>query len=342
MNKAISFSFAAVGAVFSTLIASSISAHAQWLDPSEQRAQTPQAGPFWDTITDPSGLRSEQLADEGMMFIMETQFGALQSFHVPALQHELLTVAAARFRLALVSNPHNTRALYYLAYCLARLPLPGPDPLRHVREAIELLEHLRDVHPEYHAGRVAFDLGLHYSRLSDSERSIENYERALQFSTQQSANAITLSNLAETRMQNGDLDGAVRDYRQAISVARQTGASLQSVALPYFGLAVALDRAGDSAAADQTINEVLRFADHSAIRSNGVFYEPESEISYYDAVVYRAQAAQADEELRTHFTRQELDAWTRYLRLAPADDPFLDTARAREQDAQERLEELAR
>lgn len=324
--------------VFAAIVATGSSeAYAQWLEPREmQSAPSPERN-FWGTLSDPSGLRADQLTDEGMAFIMETQLGALQRFDIPALEQELLSAAAARFRLALVSNPHHHRALYHLAFCLSRLPPPSTHPLRHIREAIELLEHLRGVRPDYRTGRVAFELGLHYSRFGDAERSIENYERSLRYSTYERANAITLSNLAETRMQSGDIEGAVRDYRRAISVARQTHANVQSLALPYFGLAVALDRAGDTSAANQTVNEVLRFSEHNAIRENGVFYEPESEISYYDAVIFRAQSENVDGETQVDLITREVAAWTTYLNLAPSTDPFIDTVRERLANAQLRL-----
>ncbi len=120
-------------------------------------------------------------------------------------------------------------------------------------------------------------------RKKDLERAIEDYARLLRstrFSTESpSMVAQTLSNMAEVYMMIGRLDDAVAMYTRALEAT-------PNKALYGYGLAVALDRDGQSTRAREIMLKHAAGDRLRDLRSGGVFFVPPAEIHYYLALGY--------------------------------------------------------
>jgi tetratricopeptide (TPR) repeat protein len=134
---------------------------------------------------------------------------------------------------------------------------------------------------------VAFELGILYTREQDFARAEAAYARALRMRLGQNSRAKVLGNLAEVVMSQGDLERAVSLYEQAL----EDGLRHERV-LSLWGLAVALDRLGETseslARARQALREDVR--PMGALHQSGVFFVPAYELHYYEGLGFLALA----------------------------------------------------
>jgi tetratricopeptide (TPR) repeat protein len=98
----------------------------------------------------------------------------------------------------------------------------------------------------------------------------------------------------------GDLQGAVDNYERAL----QNSSGGRDYLLALWGLSVALDRLGEHASAIEHAQKALHAEGWSAsvLRSDGVFFEPPSELHYYEGLAHEALAAH-DETARARELR---------------------------------------
>ncbi|MAQ15096.1 MAG: hypothetical protein CMN30_09930 [Sandaracinus sp.] len=309
---------------------------------SEGEAGRPvdQTADFWRELRQPGHRRAQRLLGQGLRMLQ-----AASQEQRPFRRAALVGNALARFTLARVQVPDDPELLFFHARALALYERPIPGPRRTERrdeEAIALYERLREVAPTHRAEEVGFELGILYTRVRDYPAAIAAYERSIRFALSEDQTPTSYSNMAEVRMMNGDLQGAVTDYRRGVELARG-GGPLQgrSLALSLFGLAVALDRLGEHGGAVERAGDAVSAGGGSidVLRSEGVFYEPASEIHWYEALGHESQATLADPGDVPRHLRRAAESWRRYVALATDDDRFAALAAERLAAVEARLEE---
>ncbi|MEM6956527.1 MAG: tetratricopeptide repeat protein [Myxococcota bacterium] len=279
--------------------------------------------PFWRRVREPSRARADRHFRRGLVFFVRAE-------EQPTLPRRVAVMRSAvlRFQRAAALAPNHREALFYLGRTLAALEALNGDEAGD-EAALEALERLRELDPTYRTDVVGFELGLLYTRRGRYEEAIEAYEAGIAGALSQGeATSIAHSNLAEVRMMSGDLLGAVADYERAIRLATQSGRSAQSLGLPLFGLAVALDRLGEREEARRRATQAVAASGGTTLmlRAEGVFYDPESEVFYYEGLGQEAIAESSQGEARGSALESARAAWTTYLRLAARDDRWRQSA----------------
>jgi tetratricopeptide (TPR) repeat protein len=179
-------------------------------------------------------------------------------------------------------------------------------------------------------------LAICYARLGLRSEEIAAYDGALALEPDPESHAVLLANRAEGEMARGRIVEAVRGYRAALR-ATAGMQMLDTGVTTLWGMAVALDRAGDLPGALEHIG-LARAYDPVDLRINGPnwFYVPEYDEAWYAALGHWQRARSADETLaRLEAYRDSEGAWRSFLSLAAADDPWLPLA-------SQRLSELER
>jgi len=308
----------------------------------ERRRPLDETSDFWREIRQPGHRRAQQLLGQGIRMMQ-----AAAQENRPFRKAALIGNALARFTLARSQMPDDPELLFFHARALALYERPVPGSRRTERrdaDAIALYERLREVAPDHRAEEVGFELGILYTRVRDFEQAIAAYERSVRHALADDQTPISYSNMAEVRMMSGDLPGAVADYERAIALSRAGGPHHgRSLALALFGLAVALDRLGEHGAAIEKASDAVSAGGGSVevLRSDGVFYEPASEIHWYEALGHLAMADDAGPAESPTYLRRAVQSWQRYLRLATDDDPWKALSEQRLREAEEALRAAA-
>ena len=280
-----------------------------------------QTSTFWRDLRDPGFARSEELIEQGVAFLSQTQDAPASD----PLVHAQVRSAVLRFEHAITFAPQSKRAWYFLGYALARFERFDRElgtMVRRDEEAIAAFEHLQSLDPLFRVEEVGFELGLLNTRVGRFVAAVGQYQRSIQYALTPDSTAVTYSNMAEVRMMDGDLIGAVRDYERAIHLSRNMN-SPDARGLPLFGLAVALDRLGETSESGARALEAVNIGmGIDILHRNGVFFEPACEVHYYEAVGHRALAEGAQGEERLAALRAMSRSWRTYLSLAAEDDPW--------------------
>lgn len=155
--------------------------------------------------------------------------------------------------------------------------------------------------------RLAFACG----HLGDHDCERKAYVEVLRRETEEIYRATPTLNLAETQMHHGDLKEAIEGYREALRIAGRVPAR-ETAPLATWGLAVALDRAGDRIAAEKEARfaiEIERSMGLTRLLQNKeiVFFEPEYEIHWYEGLgaIARARGATSAREALKHWRQAE-------------------------------------
>jgi tetratricopeptide (TPR) repeat protein len=303
-----------------------------------RRSPNEQTSAFWRELRDPGYTRSEELIEQGIAFL-----GGLGD--IPAsdpLVHAMIRSAVLRFEHAVTLAPQSKRGWYFLGYALARFEHFDRElgtTVRRDEEAIAAFEHLQSLDALFRVEAVGFELGLLNTRVARFDAAVREYQRSIQYALTPENSAVTYSNMAEVRMMDGDLIGAVRDYERAIHLSRNTN-SADARGLPLFGIAVALDRLGETSEGGTRALEAVNVGlGIDILHRNGVFFEPACEVHYYEALGNRALAERAQGEERLTALRAALRSWRTYLSLAAEDDPWRSLVERRVETARVELEE---
>ncbi len=177
-------------------------------------------------------------------------------------------------------------------------------------------------------------LGTCYAHVERRNEEIAAYTEALQLTMYGASRANLLANRAEAYMATGDLDSAVRGYREALSAL----SSLHPLEMifygvtPLWGLGVALDRTGDLEGALQSIRLARQYDpnDRQLRRPTWFFAPPHDEAWYWALGAWeRARRDSEDKSPRAHAYLDAIEAWRRYIENAPDSDPYKALARAR-------------
>jgi tetratricopeptide (TPR) repeat protein len=198
-------------------------------------------------------------------------------------QAELLRQAALLFDQAAALRADDADAPYYAAYALRE----GKS----YEAAAARYEESRRRRPDGpRAGDIAFQLGTVWAHLGRFQRSIDEYARGLELDDAPYARAALYINRAESLMALGRLSESLGAYRKGIEAGEQAmrlghmGADSQ--ALHLLGLAVALDRDEQEEKGMGCVHHSLELdAAERMLHGDDVFFVPEGDISYYDALI---------------------------------------------------------
>jgi tetratricopeptide (TPR) repeat protein len=188
-------------------------------------------------------------------------------------------------------------------------------------------------------------LAYSHAKLDHPREERDAYRLFLTHAVDAGPRATATLNLAEAEMRLGDLKVAVATYEEAIRIANglPSGSSAhETTALAMWGLAVALDRAGESGRARA---EAARAAsidpNRSILGGPQVFFVPAYEIDWYLAVGAAAEAAESTSPHNTFdFRKIAEDHFRAFVTKARPDDRWLPLAKARLREA-ERLRAAA-
>jgi tetratricopeptide (TPR) repeat protein len=241
-----------------------------------------------------------------------------------------LDAALARLERAARLAPRDPE----IAHALGRTLLAWEEPLavgrcavkRRDGEAIAVLARLRREHPEFLPDSVSFDLAVLLTRQRRFAEAAAHYAAAQAAALDREDAAVMLTNLAEVTMLGGDLEGAVRHYERAL--ARASG---RDYLLALWGLAVALDRLGEHARALELAGKALHAEGGrmAVLRSDGVFFEPEHELYYYESLGHEALAiAESAAPQRARELALAAVSLRRYLAADAGESVFGAAARA--------------
>jgi tetratricopeptide (TPR) repeat protein len=231
--------------------------------------------------------------------------------------------ALERLREALRMDPKNPEIVRATARVLSLWEEPQSLDSCLVRrrdsEAIAAFEQLADLDPTFAASDVAFQLGLLLTRSHAFEAAAAAYARAIDLSFDARDVATALGNLAEVIMLAGDPARALSHYERALKLA-QGG---RDYALVMFGAAVALDRLGEHEAALERAMAAVDAVGRSlaVLRAPGVFFEPDYELQYYEALGQEA-LARLMPEARALALDAAAAGYRAFLEHAELDNPY--------------------
>lgn len=249
-----------------------------------------------------------------------------------------------RLRLAHVHAPDEPEILFQLASALADAVAPrsrrGAD--RRVDEAITMFARLRELDPDYEAFAVGTDLAVLHTRRGEFAAAMAEYERAIPLALGDAGLGTVLANYAEVSMESGDLVGAIERYERALDHESRNGQSGHGLALVAFGLAVALDRLGESEPAIERAHQAVMAGGGTleVLTSHQVFFEPPEELRYYQMLgeLAIARFASTPNERLTHL-QQALTNVRRFLDEGGANGPYADVARERKRTIEAEIEQ---
>jgi len=266
----------------------------------------------WERIHRPNAVREERAREEVVRLLFEAE---LFGWRLPSTPDRLRSALAA-LTLVDAERAADVRLRFLLGRVLAHL-----GEWSRAASVLEAAIHDAPDHPMVED--AFFRLAIAYAWLGDREREIAMYDAFLERTVDDGARATALSNRAEALMTRGDLDDAVRDYRAALAITADPVARL--------GLAVALDRLGDAAAALTEAERALLLDPHAErLGSPSVFFLPAYERRWYEALVAMASAKRAKDgaEAASHW-RAAAASFASYVAEASPDDPWLPLAEAR-------------
>lgn len=171
--------------------------------------------------------------------------------------------------------------------------------------------------------------GFAFARLDRTIEEAAAFERALELGPDGWARAGLLANQAEAFMASGELRRAITGYRASIACLR--GPELLLAVTTFWGLAVALDRSGDTAEALHMITIARQYDPlDRALGDEHWTFSPTYDGAWYRGLgaLGRARSA-SDAGERVIAYRAAIDAFVDYLRLAPPDGWYVEIARKR-------------
>lgn len=171
--------------------------------------------------------------------------------------------------------------------------------------------------------------GFAFARLDRSIEEAAAFEQALELGPDGWTRAELLANQAEAFMASGELRRAVAGYRASIACLR--GPELLLAVTTFWGLAVALDRSGDTAEALHMISIARQYDPlDRRLGDEQWTFSPTYDSGWYRGLGALGRARSTpDAGDRVIAYRAAIDAFVDYLRLAPPDGPYVELARKR-------------
>jgi tetratricopeptide (TPR) repeat protein len=162
-------------------------------------------------------------------------------------------------------------------------------------------------------------LAYAYAKSDSVAAEKEAYEHYLRTATNPRSRATAALNLAEAEMRLGNLSEAIAGYRGALEQSTTLAFSQETAALAVWGLAVALDRNGESRAAQLEASRALRLDQNMFLitESENVFFEPAYERLWYIGMGLDAVARDStDAETRISALQRSAAVWEAYIAQA--------------------------
>ena len=296
------------------------------------RADTPPS--LWDRAREPELADSYRLHLE-VQRRLATGLTAEDFGFSSSHESEKMTVRAMLERAHADKSP-DVRLRFDLG--LVYTMLGRTEDASYYRRAAEVLQAALAMAPDHPAAEEAWgNLADACGHTGDHDCERRSYRAVLRLRTDEDEHGTSTLNLAETEMHLGNLREAIEGYREALRLAsRYPSRTLAPLAI--WGLAVAFDRSGDRVAADREALRVIEMQASSGLggllRSSGVFFFPEYEVSWYDAVGASARARQPNVSVAdaARYWKTAEDAYSAYLRGAERrgrDDRWLELAKVR-------------
>jgi tetratricopeptide (TPR) repeat protein len=257
---------------------------------------------------------------------------AVRALGRPALRRlALIESALDRLSLARHRAPDDAEITRATARLLVAWEEPG-EPYscttrRRDAEAVAMLTTLRSDAPQLAPEETGFELAIALTREQRFAEAARAWTDVSALVGAGGERAVTVrTNLAETTMLAGDVEAAVGHYRRALAVAA-AGRSYQQA---LWGLAVALDRLGEHAEALSHVEKALHAEGWAqrVLRSDGVFFEPEHELHYYEALGNEVLAEREEASDRQGLLAAAATSYRAFLRGDGGHGPFADTAEA--------------
>lgn len=297
-------------------------------------ADTPPS--HWDRARDPDIGASYRVHTEVQRLLSNDDIGErFRGFSPPEESMKLrardLLERAINARVK-ANKPVDVRLRFDLGHVY--LDLGSTHGRENFGKASAVLKAALDEAPNHPAAEAAWlDLAFACGHVGDHVCERKSYVEVLRLETEDLHRATPSLNLAETEMHLGSLKEAVELYRETLRLAGRFPSG-NTAPLAVWGLAVALDRSGDSVAAEKEARfalEIERGMNHPRLlRSANVFFVPAYEIYWYEGLGWGADAKtapNATESLR--LWRLAEAAFTAYVRQADVDDRWLALAKLR-------------
>lgn len=303
------------------------------LAPAAARADTPPS--VWDRAREPATADTYRLHLEVQRRLTQSQ--AAVDFGFSSAFESMKDTVRAMLERQHADQSHDVRLRFDLG--LVYLMLGKTEERGYYARAAEVLGETLAIAPDHPAAEEAWSrLAEACGHIGDHACERRAYTMVLRLMTEEADRGTSTLNLAETEMHLGNLKEAIEGYREALRIAsRSPSNTLAPLAL--WGLAVALDRSGDKAAADREALAALQMQASSGLsgllRSSQVFFYPDYELSWYDAVGASAMARRPGvtaAEAAKHWGAVD-EAFARYVRAAERSrtpDRWLELAKLRQ------------
>ena len=174
-------------------------------------------------------------------------------------------------------------------------------------------------------------LAFAYAKLDRTKEELDAYARYLPKETEPGRRANALLNEAEAEMKVGRLTLAVSGYRGAIAASEGHALLHSTFVLAIWGLAVALDRAGNGVEAMDAARRAVEQDPELRIIGDpvSVFFIPAYERDWYLGLGFTALATSADNEAEAQKSWEKAgEQWAEYVALAAVGDPWVPLAQA--------------
>jgi tetratricopeptide (TPR) repeat protein len=206
------------------------------------------------------------------------------------LEQSLRLGVLAMLQAADAEHSKQSSLRFDLAYTYAQLD-------NWPRAAVVYKSALADFPNDARAEDAWFELAIACGHTGDHECEWKAYQVVLARRTQEGDRMTPLLNLAETDMHNGDLHEAIAGYREVVRLAALYDQGRGTYPLAEWGLAVALDRAGEPTEGEKEARHAQEIATSlqapQLLQSKGVFFVPDYEVNWYLAITAGAMARTA-------------------------------------------------
>lgn len=205
------------------------------------------------------------------------------------------------------------------------------------KRAIEVLRSAIEKDPNHPMMEDAwFVLGLSCGSLGDHECEREAYMKTLDLETEETSRMTPTLNLSEVEMHLGHLKESIALYNETLRLSARASASYTN-ALAEWGLAVALDRAGERNAAERAAKRAIEIATsihrENILRDSGVYFYPDYEVTYYEGLgavtLARGAGSAHDAAIYWALAERKFEQYVRGAERTNPQDRFLGAAKAR-------------
>lgn len=199
----------------------------------------------------------------------------------------------------------------------------------HVRAAAVLEAVLRDAPDDPSAVMARMELASAYVHLERFKEERDTYIAYLR-TAPPNHRAVALLNLAEAEMRLGNMREAIAGYHEAFDASGDAFRDHETQVLAVWGLAVALDRSGDTRSAMREAALAVSLDPGLTLIAHGenVFFVPSYERNYYVGLGWLAEAqkTQSKDEQEAALNSAER-AFSAYVKEAVPTDPWLPQAK---------------